>query len=97
MSRCGSRKEPSGFATWGAEESDAGIEDALALQESYQRWFGDKKRLSRNEILDFLNAHRDRSQEMKELYGKPENLLDQAEANAQTHPFYRHIFNETRN
>ncbi len=74
---------------------ECGLYDA-ELEDSYENWFGDQKRLSRDDLLDFLNTHRDRSPEMRELYGKPENLLDQAEANAQQHPFYEHIFNETR-
>ena len=74
---------------------ECGLLDA-ELQDSYDRWFGDRRRLSRDELLDFLNTHRDRSPEMRELYGSPENMLNQAEANAQQHWFYEHIFNETR-
>ncbi len=74
---------------------ECGLLDA-ELEDSYERWFGDRKRLSREELLDFLNTHRDRSPEMKDLYGTPENVLDQAETNAQQHPFYEHLFNETR-
>ena len=74
---------------------ECGIYDE-ELKASYDEWFGDKNRLSRDELLDFLNTHRDRSEELRQLYGKPENILDQAEVNAQQHPFYEHIFNETR-
>jgi RHS repeat-associated protein len=76
---------------------ECGLLDAK-LQHNYKEWFRDKRedQLSRDELLNFLNAQRDRYPEMRDLYGRPENMLDQAVELANQDPFYKHIFNETR-
>ncbi len=76
---------------------ECGILDA-ELQNNYEKWFRNKREdhLTRDELLDFLNAQRARYPQMKHLYGTPENMLDQAVELTNQDPFYKYIFDETR-